>query len=76
MRTFEDYETLARRWHDEDAIKVATWWATAEPVWRASVRRGLPVFFVQDIETSYYARRPSTSRRGACSPATARSSAT
>ena len=65
-------------WHDVDAIKIATWWPTAEPVWRASVRRGRPVFFVQDIETSYYAGRdPRTSRRGArCWPATARSSAT
>jgi glycosyltransferase involved in cell wall biosynthesis len=27
---------------------------TAEPVWRASVPRGIPVYFVQDIETSYY----------------------
>ena len=24
------------------------------PVWRASVLRGIPVYFVQDIETSYY----------------------
>ena len=24
------------------------------PVWRGSVRRGIPVYFVQDIETSYY----------------------
>jgi glycosyltransferase involved in cell wall biosynthesis len=24
------------------------------PVWRASVARGIPVYFVQDIETSYY----------------------
>ncbi len=37
-----------------DAIKVATWWMTAAPVFRASVVRGLPVYFVQDIETSYY----------------------
>ena len=27
---------------------------TALPVWRASVARGIPVYFVQDIETSYY----------------------
>jgi glycosyltransferase involved in cell wall biosynthesis len=27
---------------------------TAAPVWRASIPRGLPVYFVQDIETSYY----------------------
>jgi len=33
---------------------VATWWMTAEPVWRASIQRGLPVYFVQDIETSYF----------------------
>ena len=37
-----------------DAIKVATWWETAPWVWRASVTRGIPVYFVQDIETSYY----------------------
>ena len=42
------------RWREEDAIKVATWWNTAPPVWRASVLRGMPVYFVQDIETSYY----------------------
>jgi glycosyltransferase involved in cell wall biosynthesis len=39
---------------DVDAIKVATWWNTASPVWLSSVARGIPVFFVQDIETSYY----------------------
>jgi glycosyltransferase involved in cell wall biosynthesis len=27
---------------------------TAVPVWRASIPRGIPVYFVQDIETSYY----------------------
>ena len=37
-----------------DAIKVATWWKTAAAVWRASSRSGIPVYFVQDIETSYY----------------------
>jgi len=37
-----------------DAIKIATWWNTAAPVWQASVLRGIPVYFVQDIETSYY----------------------
>src|SRR5204863_1489554 len=40
------------------AIKVATWWATAPHVWLASVRNGIPAFFVQDIETSYYPDRP------------------
>jgi GT2 family glycosyltransferase/glycosyltransferase involved in cell wall biosynthesis len=52
--TFEDYDTLAAALAEEDAIKVATWWNTAAAVWRGSVSRGIPVFFVQDIETSYY----------------------
>ena len=52
--TFEDYDALAAALADEDAIKVATWWNTAPAVWRGSVLRGIPVFFVQDIETSYY----------------------
>jgi glycosyltransferase involved in cell wall biosynthesis len=37
---------------------VATWWLTAPWVWRASVTRGIPVYFVQDIETSYYEGAP------------------
>jgi len=54
VRTFEDYDALAAALAELDAIKVATWWMTAGPVFRASVVRGLPVYFVQDIETSYY----------------------
>ena len=73
--SFEDYEALVEALAEEDAIKVATWWNTAAPVWRASVLRGIPVFFVQDIETSYYpddeAHAPRT-----CWRATATSSAT
>jgi GT2 family glycosyltransferase len=53
-RTFADYDALAAALEPIDAIKVATWWNTAESVWRASVRHGIPVYFVQDIETSYY----------------------
>jgi GT2 family glycosyltransferase/glycosyltransferase involved in cell wall biosynthesis len=52
--TFEDYDELVDELAGIDAIKVATWWNTGAPVWRASVVRGIPVFFVQDIETSYY----------------------
>ena len=48
-----------------DAIKVATWWNTAAPVWRASVLHGIPVYFVQDIETSYYAEQPAAAGRRA-----------
>jgi GT2 family glycosyltransferase/glycosyltransferase involved in cell wall biosynthesis len=54
VRSFEDYEELVTELAKLDAIKVATWWNTAAPVWRASVLRGIPVYFVQDIETSYY----------------------
>ena len=52
--TFEDYDELTAALAPRDAIKVATWWNTGAPVWTASVLRGIPVFFVQDIETSYY----------------------
>ena len=54
MRSFEDYGALVDALAPQDAIKVATWWNTGAPVWHASVRHGVPVFFVQDIETSYY----------------------
>ncbi len=54
VHSFADYDELARALSELEAIKVATWWMTAAPVWRASVARGIPVYFVQDIETSYY----------------------
>ena len=58
VRTFEDYDDLTAALEPLEAIKVATWWNTAAPVWRASVVRGIPVYFVQDIETSYYPDHP------------------
>ncbi len=54
VHSFELYEELVEALSELDAIKVATWWNTASPVWNASVLRGIPVYFVQDIETSYY----------------------
>ena len=54
MHSFEYYDELVEALAQLDAIKVATWWNTASPVWQASVLRGIPVYFVQDIETSYY----------------------
>jgi GT2 family glycosyltransferase len=54
VRTFDEYGDLAEALAPLEAIKVATWWRTAGPVWEASVVHGIPVFFVQDIETSYY----------------------
>jgi GT2 family glycosyltransferase len=58
VRTFDDYSQLTDALAPLDAIKVATWWNTAAPVWRASLLRGIPVYFVQDIETSYYPDDP------------------
>jgi len=54
VRSFEDYGELVEALAPLEAIKVATWWNTAAPVWLASTVRGIPVYFVQDIETSYY----------------------
>ena len=54
VHCFADYDALVPALAELDAIKVATWWMTADPVWRASIVRGIPVYFVQDIETSYY----------------------
>ena len=54
VHSFDDYDALGDALAEVDAIKVATWWMTAAPVWRASIPRGIPVYFVQDIETSYY----------------------
>jgi GT2 family glycosyltransferase len=54
VHSFEFYDELIDALAALDAIKVATWWNTAAPVWRASVLHGIPVYFVQDIETSYY----------------------
>ncbi|HEX4483917.1 MAG TPA: glycosyltransferase [Solirubrobacteraceae bacterium] len=52
--SFEFYDELIEALAPLHAIKVATWWNTAAPVWYASVLSGIPVYFVQDIETSYY----------------------
>ena len=54
VRSFQDYEELVQALAPVEAIKIATWWNTGSPVWQASLLRGLPVYFVQDIETSYY----------------------
>jgi glycosyltransferase involved in cell wall biosynthesis len=54
VREFERYEPLLEELTGLDAIKVATWWNTALPVWLASASKGIPASFVQDIETSYY----------------------
>jgi GT2 family glycosyltransferase len=54
VRRFKDYRPLIAALKPLEAVKIATWWNTAAPVWAASTRHGIPAYFVQDIETSYY----------------------
>jgi GT2 family glycosyltransferase len=58
VRRFATYRELEVALEPVAAIKVATWWNTGEFVWPASVRHGIPAYFVQDIETSYYDHEP------------------
>jgi GT2 family glycosyltransferase len=63
VRSFDSYDDLVAELEPLHAIKVATWWATGLPVWRASARHGIAAYFVQDIETSYYPDRPDFAAR-------------
>ena len=63
VRTFADYAALRAALEPVEAIKVATWWHTTETVFPAAVRRGIPAYFVQDIEDSYYPDHPETAAR-------------
>ncbi|OGL36087.1 hypothetical protein A3F05_00310, partial [Candidatus Saccharibacteria bacterium RIFCSPHIGHO2_12_FULL_47_17] len=54
IRTFKNYERLTQALSNEEAIKVATWWETAFPVWLASVRKGIPVYMISEFETWFY----------------------
>lgn len=63
VQTFPGWEELTRALAGQDAIKVATWWRSALPVWRATRHRGIPVYFVQDVETSYYPDDPRSQAR-------------
>lgn len=57
-RSFKNYQHLMKALEHEDAIKVATWWETALPVWLSSVKHGIPAFIVQEIESSFYPGQP------------------
>lgn len=54
VRTFVNYRKLEQALSQIEGIKIATWWKTAPVVWRASQKKGIPWYLVQDIETSYY----------------------
>lgn len=54
LRRFRRYGELVDALEPLHAIKIATWWNTALPVWLASLANGIATYFVQDIESSYY----------------------
>lgn len=54
IRTFKNYRSLTEALSGEEAIKVATWWETAFPVWLASIKNGIPVYFISEFETWFY----------------------
>lgn len=54
LRTFKNYDRMTLALSKEEAIKVATWWETAFPVWLASVQKGIPVYFIQEFESWFY----------------------
>lgn len=54
IRSFKNYDRLVAALAPEEAIKVATWWETAFPVWLASVKKGIAVYFIQEIESWFY----------------------
>lgn len=52
--TFENHRDLTAALAGEHAIKIATWWETAQVVWLASVNNGVPLYYVQEFETWFY----------------------
>lgn len=54
LRSFKNYDQLIAALEPVEAIKVATWWETIYPVWLSSVRHGIGVNFLQEIETWFY----------------------
>jgi len=63
VRTFRSRQALCESLSEEPALKVATWWETGELVWKASLLSGIPVFLVQDVETSYFGAEGDASTR-------------
>jgi hypothetical protein len=54
IRTFSTYFDMVVALRSEEAIKVATWWETAQVVWLGSVNAGIPSYYVQEFETWFY----------------------
>lgn len=62
LRAFKNYDKLTEALEPEQAIKVGTWWETLYPVWKASVRNGIAVNYLQEIETWFYPNDPDAQR--------------
>lgn len=60
-RFFPDFKNMEAALTPLNAIKIATWWETAQTVWKASLTHGIPVWLSQDIESSYYSSRDTNS---------------
>lgn len=58
VATYRSYDDLLLSLRNEDAIKVATWWETADIVWLATANHGVPVYLVQEFETWFYPDDP------------------
>lgn len=56
--TYRNFDDLVLSLRNEDAIKIATWWETAEVVWLSSVSHGMPVYLIQEFETWFYPHDP------------------
>jgi len=52
--TFDNYRDLTAALAGEHAIKVATWWETAQVVWLSAVNNGVAFYYVQEFETWFY----------------------
>lgn len=57
FRKFTSFEYLTNDLKCEQAIKIATWWETSDVVAEASIVSGIPAYFIQDFEISYYMGR-------------------
>ena len=62
VKKFKSYALLEKTLEKQNAIKIACWWETAQSVWKSSLNKGIPIYFVQDIETSYYQDKKIESR--------------
>lgn len=60
LQIFPHFFAMERALETVEAIKVATWWKTADPIMNSIEKtgKGWGVYFVQDIETSYYKDNP------------------